>query len=624
MPSIEGARPARSGAAESGADARVNGDEAEPGRLRLVIIGESGVVMHALPEAGELTIGSAALCDVRIEDPSVSPRHARLFIQPGAALAVVDLQSEGGTRVRELLLAPGEPTEVAPGDLLQLGNALIMVEKRGTSSPRRLLTHDYFELRIEEECHRAERHQSEFTVLRVRCDRAAQKGLVEQVLASTLRLFDVIASYGPGEYEVLLADTSPKAAETVVARLEANLGKCGARPRMGLACYPRDSRSADGLVLQARPAAAESAKALLTAASTVPTPGSAREASTALPAGDAPAASAAPEGAMAGIYRMLDRVAPSDINVLILGETGVGKERTAEAVHQRSRRKDKPFLCLNCAALTETLLESELFGHEKGAFTGAQSAKEGLLESADGGTVFLDEVGDLPASIQVKLLRVLEERKVRRVGGLKAYSIDVRFVAATNKDLEADVARGSFRQDLFFRLNGIAFVVPPLRERTAEIPGLAERFAADAARRFGRLPAPRLSREVLELLCEYPWPGNIRELRNLIERAVLLCESGPITAEHLPERKMSAQFARRVAETHPAAARPAPAEPLRPARGPVELRQELQACERQRILDALAACAGNQTEAARVLQISRRTLVKRLTEFQIPRPRKRG
>ena len=594
----------------------VSADEVEPGRLRLVVIGESVFATHALPDQGEFTIGSAERCDVRIQDPSVSPRHARLFISqgPGPALQLLDLQSEQGTRVREQPIAGGATVEIAPGDLLQLGTVLIMVEKRGTSSLRRLLTHDYFELRIEEECYRAERHQAAFAVLRVRCDRSAQQGLVEQVLASTLRLFDVIASYGPGEYEVLLADTGPAGAEVVASRLESNLGKCGAHPRIGIACYPRDSRSADGLVLKARPALPAS------------------EASANAPQGQL-ASSPATEGSMAGILRLLDRVAPSDINVLILGETGVGKERMAEAVHQRSRRAKKPFLCLNCAALTESLLESELFGHEKGAFTGAHSAKEGLLESADGGTVFLDEVGDLPPSIQVKLLRVLEERKVRRVGGLKALSIDVRFVAATNKDLEADVARGSFRQDLFFRLNGFAFVVPPLRERVAEIPGLAALFLADASKRFGRLPAPSLSQEVLALLAEYPWPGNIRELRNLVERAVLLCEEGPITPEHLPVRKMSSHFARRVAPVsgQPAArslaAAPAP-EPVESAaprglRGPAQLREELQAYERQRILDALSACAGNQTEAARILAISRRTLVKRLSEFQIPRPRKR-
>jgi len=287
-----------------------------------------------------------------------------------------------------------------------------------------------------------------------------------------------------------------------------------------------------------------------------------------------------------------------------------------------------PFLRLNCAALTETLLESELFGHEKGSFTGAQSAKAGLLESANGGSVFLDEVGDMPMTTQVKLLRVIEERKVRRVGALKPLPIDVRFVAATNRDLELEVQRGSFRKDLFFRLNGISFVIPPLRERVDEVEGLARRLIREACQRMGRAQEPELSPEVLALLQQYPWPGNIRELRNAIERAVLLCTGDRIELSHLPAEKMSSHFAAR-RTAHAPASPPGPATPLVPPalRGaplvPAELREQLAEAERQRIVEALSRCAGNQTEAAQALGISRRTLVKRLAVFNIPRPRKR-
>jgi two-component system, NtrC family, response regulator AtoC len=310
--------------------------------------------------------------------------------------------------------------------------------------------------------------------------------------------------------------------------------------------------------------------------------------------------------------------------VLIFGETGVGKERLAEAVHRHSRRASMPFLRLNCAALTETLLESELFGHERGSFTGAQSAKAGLLESANGGTVFLDEVGDMPMTTQVKLLRVIEERKVRRVGALKPLPIDVRFVAATNRDLELEVQRGAFRKDLFFRLNGISFVIPPLRERVGEISGLARSLVAEACQRLGRSNEPELSPEVFGLLQQYPWPGNIRELRNVIERAVLLCTGDRLELSHLPAEKMSSHFAARKtahAPTAPAALLlPVPSPP---ALLPAELREQLAQAERQRIIEALSKCAGNQTEAALALGISRRTLVKRLATFNIPRPRKR-
>src|SRR5205823_4677188 len=204
------------------------------------------------------------------------------------------------------------------------------------------------------------------------------------------------------------------------------------------------------------------------------------------------------------LRRLVERVAPGTISVLILGETGVGKEVLAETVHRESKRASKPFLKLNCAALSESLLESELFGHEKGSFTGALATKPGLLETADGGTVFLDEVGDLPLSMQVKLLRVLEERQVLRVGGLKPRPINVRFVSATNRDIEAEVGRGHYREDLFYRLNGVSLVIPPLRDRPEELEPLANEFIAASMRALGRSEGPALSPEALEVLRRYP------------------------------------------------------------------------------------------------------------------------
>src|SRR5207244_574166 len=259
--------------------------------------------------------------------------------------------------------------------------------------------------------------------------------------------------------------------------------------------------------------------------------------------------------------------------------------------------------------------------------SGAQAVKAGLLESANGGTVFLGEVGDMPQATQVKLLRVIEEGKVRRVSGIKAQPIDVRYVAATNRDLEAEVARGNFRKDLFFRLNGISFFIPPLRERVGEIEGLAHLLVSEASQRMGRAQPPEISPEVLGLLQRYPWPGNIRELRNVVERAVLLCGTGDILRlSHLPAEKMTAHFAvRRAAPSPPQPVLAAGEMPVaRPnALMPDEIRQQLAEMERLRIIDALARCAGNQTEAAQALGISRRTLVKRLSAFNIPRPRKR-
>ncbi|TMQ21669.1 MAG: sigma-54-dependent Fis family transcriptional regulator [Deltaproteobacteria bacterium] len=316
--------------------------------------------------------------------------------------------------------------------------------------------------------------------------------------------------------------------------------------------------------------------------------------------------------AMRRLHQLVDRIAVGTISVLILGETGVGKEVLAEAIHRRSPRAAAPLLRLNCAALTETLLESELLGHDKGAFTGAVQAKPGLLESADGGTVFLDEIGELPPATQVKLLRVIESREVLRVGSLRPRPIDVRFIAATHRDLEARIDAGLFREDLYFRLNGVTLEIPPLRERRDELLPLAIQFITAVARSLGR-PPPELSRAALDRLAAHAWPGNIRELRNCIERAVLLAEAGRIDTDHV------ALSMRRTRPSSP------PPQHLHDASGPHTSAPGTSgpgAVERQQIIAALARAAGNQKIAAQLLQISRRTLVYKLDRFGIDRPRK--
>jgi transcriptional regulator with PAS, ATPase and Fis domain len=270
----------------------------------------------------------------------------------------------------------------------------------------------------------------------------------------------------------------------------------------------------------------------------------------------------------------------------------------------------------NCAAIADSLLESELFGHERGAFTGATQTKVGLLEAADGGTFFFDEIGEMSAAMQAKLLRVIEERQVYRLGAVKSRAIDVRFIAATHRDLEAEAIAGRFRSDLLFRLNGIAILLPPLRERLGEIEGLAELFCAEFAKRLGHKRPPQLSKDALALLRTYHWPGNIRELRNFMERAVLLCSDGVITPRDLPAEKM---------RRPPLAAAPAPtgSATTRLQREDLPTIIDGELSERDRITAALAESAGNQTRAAQLLGISRRTLVSRLEQYDLPRPRKR-
>ena len=227
------------------------------------------------------------------------------------------------------------------------------------------------------------------------------------------------------------------------------------------------------------------------------------------------------------------RVAPTDATVLIMGESGVGKEVAARMIHALSRRREGPFIEVNCAAIPEELIESELFGHEKGAFTGATSAKRGKFDLANGGTLFLDEIGDMSLSAQAKVLRVLQEKRFERVGGTRTIEVDVRVIAATNKDLREEIKKGRFREDLFFRLNVVPIVIPPLRERKEDIPVLVEEFLLELSRHSG-LGKKRLSPEALEILKRYPWPGNVRELRNLIERLVIMARGEEILPEDLP------------------------------------------------------------------------------------------
>lgn len=585
------------------------GARAAAGRLRLLVLGPGAFSAHALPESGDLSLGRSDTADVRIDDPSISRRHAVLHV--GATLVVEDLGSANGTKVRDQKLAPNQAVEIAPGDTIELGSTMLVVQREpAPSRPWRLSTHGDFEVRLEDECARAARSGAPFAVLRVHLDAAASAGRVQEALAASARQGDLLAAYGPGEYEFLLTDCARDQAEAFARTVTARLAERGLRAGTGLATFPEDGRSPESLVARAGAAVRGLAK---------------EEA-----LGDAIVVA---DGAMQQLYRMVDRIAPSTISVLLLGETGAGKEVLASEIHRRSPRAEKPFLPLNCAALTEALLESELFGHERGSFTGAGQAKPGLLETANGGTVLLDEVGEMPTSIQAKLLRVLEDRQVLRVGALKPRSIDVRFIAATNRDLEADVARGGFRQDLYFRLNGISLVIPPLRERVAEIEKLARAFIAQAAGRDGR-GTPTLAPDALELLRRYPWPGNIRELRNVMERAVLLCGDGAIGPEHLPPEKFRATY---VTAPPPAfVPRPPPSPPVpasvsaeevtRPVAvalppPPRSLRDEIRETEERRITEALAACGGNQTRAAKMLDISRRTLVEKIKEFGIVRPR---
>ncbi len=461
----------------------------------LAVLGQATFASYALPARGVVTIGRAETSDIRVDDASVSRKHARLHV--GERVDLEDLGSVNGVRVRNARCAPGTRTEIAAGEPFYVGTVLLIVQSvtEGASPP------------------------------------------------------------------------SPAGADVATRRAE----------------YEPD-------------------------------------------AGSLPPSAAAPEPsvhivqdpAMRELYAMVERLAGGAINVLVEGETGVGKELVAARVHASSSRRKQAFLKLNCAALSEPLLEGELFGYERGAFTGAHQAKAGLLESANGGTVFLDEIGELSLHAQAKLLRVLESREVLRVGALKPRAIDVRFVSATNRPLDAEVRAGRFREDLYFRLNGGLVAVPPLRARTCEIVPLANAFAEAACRRMGRAVSPPLALNTVSLLERFAWPGNVRQLKNFVERAVLLASGPELLPEHFPLAQMAATLPAR-ALTHPGEPTPHVGAPAAPETIPPTAPQDP---ERERILEVLSECGGNQSRAAKVLGMARSTLVLRLDSYAVPRPRK--
>ncbi len=302
---------------------------------------------------------------------------------------------------------------------------------------------------------------------------------------------------------------------------------------------------------------------------------------------------------MQELKELIARVAESQASVLVTGESGTGKEVVARLLHQRGPRADKPFMALNCAAMPEHLLESELFGHVRGAFTDAKTDKVGLFVQANHGTLFLDEIGDMPLSLQPKLLRVLEERKVRPVGGSKEVSVDLRLIAATHRDLEDAIVQGQFREDLYFRLNVIQLALPPLRARGSDVLSIAQSFVNTFAKQSGKAVVG-LTPEAAERLASYAWPGNVRELRNAIERAVALTRHESITVDDLPERIRAYKVSHVLVATD----------------DPEEL-VNLAEVEKRYIARVLGAVGGNKSSAAKILGIDRTTLYKKLQQYKI-------
>jgi DNA-binding NtrC family response regulator/pSer/pThr/pTyr-binding forkhead associated (FHA) protein len=552
-----------------------------------------------LPDGVEVTFGRSRGCTVYIDHDKVSRAHARV-VRKGRSILVEDLGSRNGTRVNGDRIEAA--TRVSASDEIGVGPALAVV---GVSSGlgRRMLIGgaSYLEDRLAAESDRAQRYRRPLGVIMLRLDgaTAACEAAIDRV-AGILRRMDCFAEYGPDEFAVILPEADRLATEAAARRIVrearvAGLIHGGVAVHVGLAGCPDDGAQPGELVSRAR-------SALRTARTGGGDDGVASSPREAVVAGDVVVA----DPSMERLYGLVKKVAQTPMTVLILGETGVGKEVVASEIHRRSPRATKPFVQLNCASLPETLLESELFGYERGAFTGADKKKQGYFEAADGGTLFLDEIGEIPITLQPKLLRVLEERKLTRLGGTAEVKVDVRLVCATNRDLEQDVQRARFREDLFFRVSAFTLLVPPLRDRKSEVRPLAERFALKYARELKQSPSG-FSPEAMSLLEAYPWPGNIRELRNAIERAVVLAPSGTIEAEHLPPRvREGARAARSGA-------------PIVVGEG-VDVREQIAEVERAAIVTAMEECGGNQTRAAQKLGLSRRALIYKLEKYGLKPP----
>jgi DNA-binding NtrC family response regulator len=541
--------------------------------------------VQALPSTGRITIGRSRDAHVFIDHSSVSREHAVFDVE---TLTLTDVGSRNGTYVGGERLQANTPMVVGRGEAILIGEVTMFIQQEGATAPPLAgpIEEAPLEMRLVDETARAARHGAPFVHARVHVP-AAQADAARELLVDALRTSDVMSEDGPGRFQLLLPAITGERGRPVIQRLVSTLDRHGIDARAGVACYPHDGVTAAQLSAHAREAI------------TVPN----RERS-----------------AMDETMRLAASVADSELTVLITGETGVGKELIAEMIHRISPRAQGPFMRINCAAIAEPLLESELFGHVKGAFTGADSTRVGLLEAAAGGTVFLDEIGEMSLRIQASLLRVLEERTVRRVGESEGRAIDVRIIGATNRSLGDEVSAGGFRRDLYYRISGVTVAIPPLRDRPHAIEAIARSFAALASARSRRSP-PVFTDEAIAALKASTWPGNIRELRNAIERAVLLAGNGPIRPTELgldqePPRAPVRQTPSSGITIPPPFASSSESADAR------ALSSEVAELERMRIIEALDRFGGNQTRAARALGLSRTTLVARMEAYSLRRPRK--
>jgi DNA-binding NtrC family response regulator len=550
-------------------------------RTSLVLYyGERVEVLPLAPDA-PIVIGRSAPADVVVREPNLSRQHAR-FTLVAEGVRVEDLGSTNGTELRGSKI---ESAVLLPGESVTCGTLVASIHRTGgkVSLSDGLEPYDRFFARVEDELVRSRTFLRRVAVLMVRArDEDIHVSSFVPAIAELLRPVDRIALYGTHAVLVLLPETDQERA----SRLAHAIAAADARLFVGVGI---EGMYAEELIDSARTLARRAGP----------------EERVLIESDDVPASTSRPlfvSPKMRELAELLERVARAKIPVLLQGETGSGKEVIARSIHGWGPRAEAPMRAVNCAAIPTNLIESTLFGHEKGAFTGADRASPGLFEQANGGTLFLDEVGELPPAAQAALLRVLESQSIVRVGGQKEIPVDVRVIAATNRDLESMVSAGSFRSDLLFRLNSMTLHVPPLRERPEDLDPLIDRFLESAARETGAR-VHTMTAEARALLRGYAWPGNVRELRNVVERAIVVCRGDSIDVSDLPDRmRAPAQL-------------PDDEETIIGA--DTDFKDRVRAYETQLILDALKRSDGNQSSAAKLLRMPLRTLTHKMKVYGI-------
>jgi len=576
------------------------------GQAALLIYHRDGVQTVPLREERPVVIGRSAPADVAIRDTSLSRQHACVELIEGK-IWIEDLASTNGTWIHGKRITR---EMVEPGSELSLGAVTASVHALAPVEGDEQFGHDAFQRELTAEARRAGTFDRRLTLLMLRTARRDHGGLSRWFahVRSQLRSFERIALYSPDTVEVLL----PELGEEDAKRRARALVLASEPLVCGLGVFP-DHAGSDGELLEVTRAALRRAT-LADQISVAP-----RTLSPKQPAPQADQVGMVIRSpAMKKLYVTVERLGASVIPVLLLGETGTGKEVVTRAIHDGGKRHNRPLICVNCAAIPDQLVESTLFGHEKGSFTGADRRAKGVFESADGGTVMLDEVGELPAQAQAALLRVLETKSFSRVGSNKEQEVDVRVIAATHRDLESMTTTGAFREDLYYRLNTMTLPIPPLRERTEEIEPLARHFIG-VANEANECQVKDLTPQALDLLMRHDWPGNVRELRNAMERAVVLAYDMPIEVEDLPDRvrKLDAYPTSDTKGSASGTTFELHALQRGTYDGEINLRSELQRIEHEMIRRALKQARWDRKAAASRLGLPLRTLARKIKDLGI-------